>query len=149
MMWLWSLSPWKIDTFCVMSSSVALSQCSLSMCFLCHVRHCSECALIPHAMTARLEMRCLAMRRDNTTSGIKCWNSSQCREPAQCYNMIWKIGSYAGRLYHVILHWMLCLPLQYDLCIDDAANVGMYQTAFEDYAHGELVFDENSDGHIG
>ena len=58
MMWLWSLSPWKIDMFCVMLSSVALSQLLLSMSFLCQVRHCSACALIPHAMSASLEVRC-------------------------------------------------------------------------------------------
>ena len=41
------------------------------------------------------------------------------------------------------------MHLQYDLCTDDAVNGGMYQTTFEDYAHGEFVSDENSDGHIG
>ena len=82
--------------FCVLLSSVAFSQYLLSMSHLCQVRHCSECALIPHAMTARLEVRCQTTRKHKTTSGIKCWNSSRCRKPAQCFNMIWTIVSYAG-----------------------------------------------------
>ena len=104
MMWQWSLSSWKIDMFCVLLSSVAFSQYLLSMSHLCQVRHCSECAVIPHAMTARLEVRCQTTRKHKTTSGIKCWNSSRFRKPAQCYNMIWTIVSYAGWLYHVLLH---------------------------------------------
>ena len=43
--------------------------------------------------------------------------------------------------------YYFCL-LQFDLCTDDAVNVGMYQVNFEDYAHGEFVSDENSEGHI-
>ena len=31
------------------------------------------------------------------------------------------------------------MHLQYDLCTDDAVHVGMYQTTFEGYAHGEFV----------
>ena len=34
---------------------------------------------------------------------------------------------------------MLSLHSQYDLCTDDAVNVGMYKTTFEDYAHGDFV----------
>ena len=54
----------------------------------CQVKHCSKCALILRAMSAKLKVRCLTMRKHSTTSRIKCWNSSHCRDPAQCYNMI-------------------------------------------------------------
>ena len=43
----------------------------------------------------------------------------------------------------------LCLTLPCELCTDDAINVGMYKTFFEDYAHDEFESDGNSNGHIG
>ena len=63
--------------------------------FVCQVKHCSECALILRAMSAQLKVRCLTMRKHNTTSGTTCWNSSLCREAAQCYK-------------HDLEDWELC-----------------------------------------
>ena len=52
-------------------------------------------------------------------------------------------------LYHVILHWMLFMPLQYDLCTDDDVNVGMYQGKFEGCVHVDFVLAGNSEVRTG
>ena len=84
------------------------------------------------------------------------------QEAVLCYNMIWKIGSYAGWLYLVTSHWTSFTPFLYidyddnkamhqrklEGCFVYVDNEGMYRGKVEDCTHMKYAMLLNSTKHI-